>query len=116
MTRFGNLLNRHSDLNKEFHEKALHIPINSANWGASCCEESARNLSTTLTRCRAEPNFTGKCFGHTHERTNTSKRKCRGTRSVNVECAARSPSTRTSYYDTQHCLFVRDCDSGYYLS
>lgn len=69
-------------------------------FGVDYCEESARNLSTTPTRCRAEPNFTGKCFGHTHERTPPHERKRRGTRSVNVERAARSPSTHTSLWYT----------------
>lgn len=72
-----------------------------------CCKESARNLSKTPRRCRAEPNFTGKCFGHTHERAHiyipriyARTRKCRGTRSVNVERAARSPSTRMPLWYT----------------
>lgn len=101
MTR--SLLNRNRNSNKEFHEETLHPRSNQApalQFGAGCCEESARNLSTTPRRCRAEPNFTGKCFGHTHERTHAHECKRRGTRSVNVERAARSPSTCTPLWYT----------------
>jgi len=48
MTRLGNLLNRHSDLNKEFHEKALHIPINSANWGRVVAKKARETYQRLL--------------------------------------------------------------------
>lgn len=50
MTRLGNLLNRYSDLNKEFHEEAVHILINSTyvSWGrvvAKKARETYQRLS-----------------------------------------------------------------------
>lgn len=65
---------------KKFHREArFTYPEEKSNvstcakaWGRLLLEESARNLSTTLAKCRAEPNFSGKCFGHTHERIHTN--------------------------------------------